>query len=250
MAITGFALLPKPLTVTYEANGGIGTLTDPNNPYVAGDKVTVLEHGSMIKPYMIFTVWNTQSNGKGTSYPEGAIFKITGDITLYAQWDDNFVMPLIQRLISIAPTTNGRVTSDRMYSRTGEIISLTITPSPGYILDEIIVYSTDNWAITFPVVGEENVRTFRMPPNTVTVKATFTQSTGVETQRIASLQAWTQNGVLYINGVKAGDTWHVYTLPGTLIYQGVANDETAKISLPARGVYIVTDGKNVLKIIN
>jgi len=39
---------------------------------------------------------------------------------------------------------------------------------------------------------------------------------------------------------------------GTLIYQGVSSDvETQCIaSLPGRGVYIVMDGKSVVKVVN
>ena len=89
-----------------------------------------------------------------------------------------------------------------------------------------------------------------MPPNEVTVKATFTQSTGVETQYIASLQAYTRDGVLHVTGLTPGESWRVYNMPGMIVYQGIAVDESAKIPLPSCGVYIVTDGKAVLKIIN
>jgi len=37
---------------------------------------------------------------------------------------------------------------------------------------------------------------------------------------------------------------------GTLIYHGVANSDKAAIPLSARGIYIVTDGVNVVKVVN
>lgn len=36
-----------------------------------------------------FAGWNTQADGKGTSYAAGAVITITGDVTLYAQWTVN-----------------------------------------------------------------------------------------------------------------------------------------------------------------
>jgi len=42
----------------------------------------------------------------------------------------------------------------------------------------------------------------------------------------------------------------VYNIIGTLVYQGVANDAKVEVALPLRGVFIVTDGKSVVKIVN
>jgi hypothetical protein len=44
--------------------------------------------------------------------------------------------------------------------------------------------------------------------------------------------------------------WYVYNILGTLVYQGVASVDKAEITLPGRGVYIVTDGKEVIKVAN
>jgi hypothetical protein len=66
------------------------------------------------------------------------------------------------------------------------------------------------------------------------------------------LRAYTQDGVLHVSGLPAGGEWRIYNVTGTLIYQGVASDvETQCIaSLPSRGVYIVTDGKKTIKVVN
>ena len=75
---------------------------------------------------------------------------------------------------------------------------------------------------------------------------------GIETQGLASLQACVQHGVLYVRGLPAGAEWRVYNVMGTLIYNGVASDvETQCIaSLPSRGIYLVTDGKTTVKVVN
>ena len=75
---------------------------------------------------------------------------------------------------------------------------------------------------------------------------------GVETQCIASLQAYVLNSVLYVRDLPAGVVWRVYNIAGTLIYQGVATDVETQCfaSLPSRGIYLVTDGKTTVKVVN
>ena len=66
-----------------------------------------------------------------------------------------------------------------------------------------------------------------------------------------SLKAWTADGTLHVAGLTAGESWRVYSITGTLIYQGMAGDSgEAKQPLPARGVYIVAHGAAVIKVVN
>lgn len=75
-------------TVTYDANGGSGTMTDKNSPYAYGAAATVLTNGFTRSRYT-FTGWNTQADGKGTSCKAGDSIDVTGNIVLYAQWTRN-----------------------------------------------------------------------------------------------------------------------------------------------------------------
>ena len=75
-------------TVTYDANGGSGTMTDKNSPYAYGAAATVLTNGFTRSRYT-FTGWNTQADGKGTSCKAGDSIDVTGNIVLYAQWSKN-----------------------------------------------------------------------------------------------------------------------------------------------------------------
>ena len=82
---------PIKYTVTYDANGGSGTMTDPNSPYTSNSTVTVLSH-SFTAPVISevtqeFARWNTKADGSGTNYNPGATFKMPKEnVTLYAQW--------------------------------------------------------------------------------------------------------------------------------------------------------------------
>ena len=72
-------------TMTYDVNGGSGTMTDPNSPYNNGSTVTVLAN-SFTRTGYVFNCWNTAANGSGTKYVAGDTFTITANTTLYAQW--------------------------------------------------------------------------------------------------------------------------------------------------------------------
>ncbi len=63
-------------TITYDANGGSGTMSDSIN--------RVSANGFTAPTGMEFKEWNTQADGKGTTYAVGAT--VTADTDLYAIW--------------------------------------------------------------------------------------------------------------------------------------------------------------------
>ena len=72
-------------TVTYDANGGMGTIAPDN--VVQGNNYIVKANG-FIRTGYTFSGWNTAADGSGTNYEIGAqISNVTGNITLYAGWD-------------------------------------------------------------------------------------------------------------------------------------------------------------------
>jgi len=72
-------------TVTYNNNGGSGTMTDSDSPYESGSTVTVMDN-TFTKSGYEFVNWNTEADGSGTEYDEGETFDISENVTLYAQW--------------------------------------------------------------------------------------------------------------------------------------------------------------------
>lgn len=78
---------PTTYTVSYNANTGQGTMVDSNSPYASGATVTVLSN-TFTKEGYTFDGWNTRADGTGTSYVSGQTFIITGNTTLYAQWEE------------------------------------------------------------------------------------------------------------------------------------------------------------------
>lgn len=73
-------------TVTYMPNGGTGNHRDINLPLGSSYTVKSDENTDISREGYIFVGWNTNANGKGTSYKANDTLKINGNITLYAQW--------------------------------------------------------------------------------------------------------------------------------------------------------------------
>ena len=71
-------------TITFDANGGEGSM-EPQRFEVGVD--TALNTNAFTRENYKFIGWNTAADGSGATYAdEGAILELTGDMTLYAQW--------------------------------------------------------------------------------------------------------------------------------------------------------------------
>lgn len=77
---------PNRYTVAFDANGGSGNMDSSNAVY---DTALTLPGNTFRKPGYVFNGWNTQEDGKGKTYKEGASVKnlaAEGTVTLYAMW--------------------------------------------------------------------------------------------------------------------------------------------------------------------
>lgn len=80
-------------TVTYDGNGGTGSVVDGNR-YLIEDRVSVLPADGLTNGEKIFLGWNTQPDGSGDAHQPGDTFLIGGDTTLYAIWGDPGTAPI------------------------------------------------------------------------------------------------------------------------------------------------------------
>jgi uncharacterized repeat protein (TIGR02543 family) len=99
--VTTTPLVPTTYTVSYNSNGGSGTLNDFSSPYTAGSTVTVLEN-SFTRAGYIFAGWSTNSGGTGSYYNGGDLFTINANTILYAQW-----IPIISGDVTLTYNGNG-----------------------------------------------------------------------------------------------------------------------------------------------
>jgi uncharacterized repeat protein (TIGR02543 family) len=160
--------------LTYDANGATGgsVPVDPNSPYIAGASVTVLGNVGtptpLYKTGSIFSGWNTQANGLGTTYQAGGTITMAASaVTLYAIWTPAYY------LTYDANTGTGNVPVD---ANSPYVVGVTVTvlgnigtPSPLSKTN----YAFSGWNTQSGVGGTTYLagETFSMPSSAVTLYA-------------------------------------------------------------------------------
>ena len=80
-SVTLYAQWVEEFDVTFSANGGSGSMS----AQTAGGS-TALTTNAFTRTGYAFAGWNTEANGSGTAYANGAAFPFAADDILYAQW--------------------------------------------------------------------------------------------------------------------------------------------------------------------
>lgn len=74
-------------TLTFDTNGGTGTMPEQRIQY--NGTTAVLPDGSgLIKNRLHFLNWNTQADGLGIDYSDGATYMFAADVVLYAKYEE------------------------------------------------------------------------------------------------------------------------------------------------------------------
>ena len=143
-------------TMTYNANGGSGTLSDANSPYFNGSTVTV-KGNTFTRSGYTFDHWDTKSDDSGTDYAAGNTFTISANTTLYAQW----VSAGTSVSLTKAGETNGTISLSPAgpLTTTSSTASTTVTATPtaGYYLSNLTASNPSTGTAT--VTGSGNTRT-------------------------------------------------------------------------------------------
>ena len=131
-------------TITFNANGGEGSM-EPQRFEVGVD--TALNTNAFTRENYKFIGWNTAADGSGATYAdEGAILELTGDMTLYAQWQ----------------IWNGWLTDEfgRQYYKNGELqkTGWTVIDGNTYYLDTETGYAATGIRRLTPEGAEEEAR--------------------------------------------------------------------------------------------
>ena len=131
-------------TITFNANGGEGSM-EPQRFEVGVD--TALNANAFTREGYKFIGWNTAADGSGATYAdEGAILELTGDMTLYAQWQ----------------FWNGWSTdvSGKQYYKDGELqkTGWTVIDGKTYYLDTETGYAATGIAALIPEGAVEEAR--------------------------------------------------------------------------------------------
>jgi uncharacterized repeat protein (TIGR02543 family) len=74
-------------TVDHNGNGSTGGMVPTNKTKNQGVSLTLATNsGGLVKTDHIFVGWNTEADGSGTDYAEGATYVTDADLTLFAKW--------------------------------------------------------------------------------------------------------------------------------------------------------------------
>jgi uncharacterized repeat protein (TIGR02543 family)/LPXTG-motif cell wall-anchored protein len=89
--ITLFAQWDQAFTLSYNANGGSGTIP-ASVTQTSGSTTTVGSGDGLSRTNYVFSGWNTAADGSGTACAPGNTVTILSDITLYAQWTPDLTL--------------------------------------------------------------------------------------------------------------------------------------------------------------
>lgn len=147
-------------SLTYNANGGSGSVVDANSPYQSGTIATILDGSGLSKTGYTFTNWNTQSDGSGISYSVGSNITMIANTVLYAIWNN-------VEAFSVSYDANGGATSivDNAQYTQGQIVSVIFTPTP-IRADYVFVGWATTSTATEAIFKAGKVTTFGITQNT------------------------------------------------------------------------------------
>ncbi len=145
-------------TLHFNSNGGEGTMNDQQ---INENEATDITLNTFVRENHIFDGWNTEANGTGTFYADGAQITLFNNVTLYAQWLPQFSITCATNLV------HGEISADKTQAIFEELVTLTAYPDDNYELSEWIVTDCSGNEIS---VTENQ---FEMPNCEVTVSATF-----------------------------------------------------------------------------
>lgn len=187
-------------SITYNANGGSGTTTDPNSPYVAGATAVVISNNFTRENYY-FTGWDIAQDGSGTNYYPNDEIIMNGNIVLYAQWAE---------LVTIRVTYSGNggstsITDPNQYA-SGATVTVIFNPEPLKSGNKFIGWATS--IATEPEYTEDGAKTFEItsavtlyavwrPINTITISFDSTKILATASEAVTSE---IQIGIFYIKG--------------------------------------------------
>ena len=118
--LTLYAVWIRQYIVTFNANGGTGTVAD----IVTTSTTATVPVNAFSRPGYIFTGWNSAADGSGTSYTEGQSLTLSTDMTLYAVWIRQYTVSFSANggtgtIASIVTTSTTATVPANAFSRSG-----------------------------------------------------------------------------------------------------------------------------------
>ena len=166
VAVTISAPVPKEYTITFHAGGGS---VEPTFATTVNGKLPSLP--TPTRSGYSFAGWYTAADG-GTAVTTDTQF--TQDAVIYARWSNisggGSSKPLYT--VTVPSTVNGSVSISPRNAAQGTIVTITVNPADGYIMNKLTV--TDSTGKLVPVDQKNDAQyTFSMPSGNVSIAASF-----------------------------------------------------------------------------
>jgi len=174
--------VPTEITVTFNANGGSGTMTPQVMDY---NTATALTANTFTREGYTFQGWATSASGAKV-YNDGASVTLKKNTILYAVWQVN------SHNVTFTPDPTGATVTINSQSTSpqsanyGTTVTIAITPATHYTIGSVTAIGAISSA-NIPLNGTGNTRTFTMPDEDVNVTVTMTAETSYTV-------TWSMNG--------------------------------------------------------
>ena len=147
-------------TINFHPNGGEGTM----GPQTVNEfEPTALSGNEFSNEGNQFDGWNTEADGSGDYYLDGAMVTLLADLDLYAQWEPLYTITLLD-------VAHGSISASVEQTIAEASVILTAFPENCYVLDHWVVTDAAGHAVS---VTESQ---FEMPASDVTIAAVFSYS--------------------------------------------------------------------------
>ena len=220
---------PVDYAITYELDGGKNNSKNPASYNIESESI---ELKNPSKTGYAFEGWYYDSDF--TNAATRILAGSTGDKKFYAKWSKKVytikymagtfgaeVIPADVKEYGESIKLKGAVYTRPDYIQTGWA-----TRNAGKKVYELgATYSTNNSLVLYPYWEEDPSSIRRGEPN-----------------RLGTFSVAVQGRTLDISGVKAGSTWAVYDMRGSLVAQGIARSVSSRVQIQKAGTYVVRMG--------
>ena len=188
-------------SVTYDGNGNTGgeVPTDSNEYDDENNTVTVLGNtGNLVKAGYVWSGWNTQPNGEGTTYQANATFTITANTTLYAKWNAKTITDLSYT----GTPTKTSYNSGESFDPTGLTVTATFNDESSENVTALVTWTPDPLTTgTTSVTGTYMGQTINVSGLTVTAAPGSEGNPYTVAQARAAIDAGTGLTGVYATGI-------------------------------------------------
>ena len=156
-------------TITYVMNGGTNHDDNPETYTVESGAITLKNPSRKGYTFLGWSGTGLTGTTKDVTIAAGS----TGERTFTAHWLRHDASLPLNDVDVNNRTPNGSISADRDEAREGSIVTITVTPDDGFVLDELTVTDSKGRPLPITAVGG-NRYTFVMPAGGVEIHATFT----------------------------------------------------------------------------